>query len=215
MQKFRVIGTTPTNRENYIVLGEHQKDSLLEFTLTGYEIFSVVISIGGGEHVHVMAREAITYLLSGRKIHGLTISEGNKLALSSTFGKRQIERRCFEANSIYSCCIDMYEPLLVGVFIETYQDKVNGMPMASSYVTGYRFCLTQEILDFTPEEAVTWLKNVYVPELSVVNGNIYINDWSIISRIQDMNAQVCTGSNYIELVAPEDIVYVKSLKERS
>lgn len=209
MQQVKVVGTTPLNRENYEVLGEHRQNSLLEFTMTGFEIFSVVISKEEGNHRHVMAKRAIQFLLNGGTIHGLKLGEGNKLALTSTLGKRQIERHCFASDMIYSCCLDMNEALLVGLSIQTYEDRVQDIQLASSIVTGYRFCMMQNIFDLTPEETAEWLKNVYVPELSVVNGNIYINDQSIISRIHDVNARMVTGDNYIELVSPEDIVYVK------
>lgn len=209
MQHIRIVGSTPDNRKNYEVLGAHRDNSLLEFTLVGYEIFSAVISTGDGEHRHFPAKQLIQFLADGGVVHGLKLGEGNKLALDSTMAVRMIERQCNEPTMIYSCCLDKSQALLVGFSIETYQTRRDNLPVSISEITGFRFCMMQNIFDLTLEETAEWLQHQYVPELSVVNGNVCINDMSIVNRIYAHNTQCADGIEYVELVSPDDIVYVK------
>lgn len=213
MQHIRIVGTTPDNRKNYEVLGEHRNNSLLEFTLIGYEIMSAVISTGGGEHRHFPAKQLVQYLQSGAKIHGLVLGDGNKLALDSTMAVRMIERQCNEPNMIYSCCVDKNQALLVGLFVDTYQMRKDNLPTSVSEITGFRFCMMQNIFELTLEETAEWLQHQYVPELSVVSGNVCVNDMSLVNRLYERNARMADGRCYVELVRPDDIVYVRQYVE--
>lgn len=210
MQTLKIIGATPTNRKNYEVLGEHRDNSLLEFTLSGYEITTAVISIGEGKHRHYPGKHIVQFLSNGGSIYGLELASGNKLALTSTMAARQIERAYNDPNRIYSCCLDEEQSMLLGVYIETYEDTLQDVFVAGSIVTGFRFCMMQNIFELNMEETAKWIKANYVQELSLVNGNVYLNDASVEQKIRDVNASMVMGQHYIELVRPEDVVYIRN-----
>ncbi len=210
----RIMGYTPTNRRDYVVADDHKENCLLEYTLVDGNVSDVVVSIGGGRHRHYPAATVINEIQKGAQYQGLELAPGNKLIVTSPYGKYLEERACFNKNRIYSLLVGMWDIQLLGIHLFTKSEIYNDVKVPASTLTGFRVIMTRTVMDLNIAEMVGVLKSNFVPELCVINGDdIRISSELILNKIYRLHSSgISMGKNYLELVNPADVISIRESK---